>query len=491
MLKFSKAYLRDSICACWLGKNIGGTIGTPYEGRRELLDIEGFSTPPGKPLPNDDLDLQLVWLLAMDELGPERVNSKVLGEYWLSYIDPNWNEYGVGKANMRAGLVPPLSGEVSNTHWKNSNGAWIRTEIWASLYPGQVEKAVRFAFEDACVDHGFAEGSYAAIFVAAMESAAYVIKDIPTLIDIGLSKIPEDCRVAASVKLVLDSFAKGLDWKEVRKLLIEQSADLGWFQAPANVGYVILGLLYGKGDFKQSVIYAVDCGDDTDCTGATVGALLGIIHGMAGIPADWRQHIGDEIVSACLAYGYRAFPRSCTELTDCVMNLLPVTLRTGMPALMAQGVQIELGEENDFSAVSPESLKGRSLAESFSRRSRWSFTAEGIFADAVLSFDREPVIAPGETLSGKIALIPHTLPEARRFTLRWILPAGWQAAGRKSLFTATMPSFDPNLSCEREDAETEFTITAGEQVEGVNELLLDIMAPGRPSHLIVPITILG
>ena len=29
-MKFSKEYLRDTIYACWVGKNIGGTIGTPY-----------------------------------------------------------------------------------------------------------------------------------------------------------------------------------------------------------------------------------------------------------------------------------------------------------------------------------------------------------------------------------------------------------------------------------------------------------------------------
>ena len=94
-MKFSKEYLRDAIYACWLGKNIGGTIGTPYEGGRELLDIEGFASRPGQPLPNDDLDLQLVWLRAMDELGPQNVNSKTLGEYWLGYVKPHWNEYGV------------------------------------------------------------------------------------------------------------------------------------------------------------------------------------------------------------------------------------------------------------------------------------------------------------------------------------------------------------------------------------------------------------
>lgn len=51
MLKFNKDRLYDKIYACWIGKNIGGTMGGPYEGSRELNDIEGFVTPPGEPLP--------------------------------------------------------------------------------------------------------------------------------------------------------------------------------------------------------------------------------------------------------------------------------------------------------------------------------------------------------------------------------------------------------------------------------------------------------
>ena len=53
---------KDKVYACWTGKNIGGTIGGPYEGKREVLDVKGFATKSGEPLPNDDLDLQLVWL---------------------------------------------------------------------------------------------------------------------------------------------------------------------------------------------------------------------------------------------------------------------------------------------------------------------------------------------------------------------------------------------------------------------------------------------
>ena len=119
MITFTNEFLHDKIYACWLGKNIGGTLGTPYEGQRDMHDIQGFASKPGEPLPNDDLDLQLVWLRAVTEWGPDAINSKLLGEYWLTYIGPNWNEYGVCKANMRDGIQPPMTGEIDNEQWQD------------------------------------------------------------------------------------------------------------------------------------------------------------------------------------------------------------------------------------------------------------------------------------------------------------------------------------------------------------------------------------
>ncbi|MBQ8356989.1 MAG: ADP-ribosylglycohydrolase family protein [Clostridia bacterium] len=72
---------------------------------------------------------------------------------------------------MQRGLLPSMSGDYDNS-WKHSNGAWIRTEIWASLCPGTPEAAAKYAIEDARVDHGAGEGTYAAAFVAARQRAS-------------------------------------------------------------------------------------------------------------------------------------------------------------------------------------------------------------------------------------------------------------------------------------------------------------------------------
>ena len=227
---------QDSVAACWVGKNIGGTMGAPHEGRREMLDIQGFVTEAGVALPNDDLDLQLVWLYALEHLGPKNISAATLGEFWLSYVIPHWNEYGICKANMSRGFAPPLAGDYDN-NWQHSNGAWIRTEVWACLAPGCPEVAAKYAIEDAKVDHGCGEGTYAAAFVAAMQSAAFVVKDLDNCIDIGLCAIPEDCAVAKSVRLVRQYFREGKDYAEARNAVLALNAHIGdgWFESPSNV----------------------------------------------------------------------------------------------------------------------------------------------------------------------------------------------------------------------------------------------------------------
>lgn len=59
----NRAEYRDKVLGCWTGKNIGGTLGAPIEGRREMFDLTFYKQDLyGTPAPNDDLDLQLVWL---------------------------------------------------------------------------------------------------------------------------------------------------------------------------------------------------------------------------------------------------------------------------------------------------------------------------------------------------------------------------------------------------------------------------------------------
>jgi len=305
---------RDKVYACWLGKNIGGTLGMPFEGKTDLNNLTFYTNlKEGEPAANDDLDLQILWLKVMEENNC-KADAYTLGEYWLKYIPVDWNEYGIGKANMRLGIMPPSSGEYNNAKWKNSNGAWIRSEIWACLAPGNPMLAAQFAWNDACVDHGCAEGTIAEIFTATLESAAFIEKDRDKLIQFGLSMIPSNSLVAIAINTATDAKKSGKTWQEAREAVIKTTEDLGWFQAPRNVAFTMIGWLYGEGDFGKSICIAVNCGDDTDCTGATLGSIFGIIYGTSIIPENWKEPIGDGIKTIAIS-GFEA-PATLQELTD-------------------------------------------------------------------------------------------------------------------------------------------------------------------------------
>lgn len=478
MIKLNREELRDKIYACWLGKNIGGTLGTPYEGKRQINDIKGYSSPPGNPLPNDDLDLQLIWLMAMRDVGPQQLNSRVLGEYWMDFISPYWNEYGVCKANMVLGLSAPMSGEYKN-FWKHSNGAWIRTEVWACLYPANVEKAIYYSYQDSCVDHGMGEGTYAAIFVAALESAAFVISDIRKLINIGLSKIPSTCRFYKAIATVCEAYDSGKTWVEAREIVTKMSLDdpeLGWFQAPANVAYAIIGLLYGEGDFKQSLILAVNCGDDTDCSAATAGSILGIIGGTKVIPADWQNYIGDGIVTVAINRGalVTPIPSTCTELTDFILQTHTLTMFNEPVSITDEATA---APEEDVS-----NFEGSSFADMLSSRSPYNVEYDFPMVKAIVEFDRAPDVAPNSEIEAKVTL-RYKLSAQKQFNLRWLLPEGWTVEGPSTVCATVYQWPSPeSVVCK---------IKIGDKVEAKNRAVLEITNSGRADVGLVPLVFLG
>lgn len=341
-----------------MGKTIGGTLGAPFECYRGVYDIDGFMQDVSEPIPNDDVDLQLVWLAAAEREG-SNIDSHVLAEYWETYVSASFSEYGTCKNNFRMGILPPLSGEMRNIN-RNSNGAWIRTEIWACLCAGNPELAANYAYYDACVDHS-GEGIYAAVFMAAVQAAAFFESDPYKLIETGLSYIPADCGVYAAAKLIIACRERGESWRQARKeVLVKFPSSFGemggeWqgtdlvpagekcpvqerdpdipkaeegYDAPASIGFILIGWLYGEGDFGKSVCLAVNCGEDTDCTAGTLGATLGIICGASALPEQWTKACSDKIVTCTLRNDELLHaPKSVRELCGRIVRCAPAFLK--------------------------------------------------------------------------------------------------------------------------------------------------------------------
>ncbi len=323
-----KTYL-DKVYGCWIGKCVAGTIGAPYEGAKELFDFEYDPKLIEKMLPNDDLDLQVLWLSVLEEKGIA-FTSDDLADAFLNRCKYAPGEYAFFKKNYARGIHPPLSGAYNNRYYIEGMGCPIRSEVWACIAPGNPQLAAELAAKDGVLDHA-GNSVYAEQFLAALEAAAFFESDIGKLVEIGLSVIPEDSKIAGLIRdvrdwcqlvgddsgatvgaclvppvtvdqaaqgtplqspVTVDQAAQGTplqspavsedtgapDWRYVRSQILRKYGHPDCTNMYQNMGITLLALFLGR-DFLDTTMMALNCGFDTDCTCATAGSVLGIIQG--------------------------------------------------------------------------------------------------------------------------------------------------------------------------------------------------------------------
>lgn len=285
--------VETKIRSCWLGKAIGGTLGAPHEGVPGMMDLDFYKPVPSGALPNDDLDLQVVWACHLLRTRATEVTPDILAEAWLRHVTFPFDEYGVNLRNAAQGIPAAERGWRDNW-FGDGMGAAIRSELWACVAPGDPKRAAGFAWADAVVDHS-GEGVWAEVFLAALQSAAFEESCPDILLPQAMAFLPEDSVLRAALVDTLSWWGEFGDWKRIRGLLVEKYGTDNFTDVVCNIAFTVLGWLAGKGDFGKSICIAVNCGWDTDCTGATLGALMGIID-PGCIPDKWVAPIGELIV---------------------------------------------------------------------------------------------------------------------------------------------------------------------------------------------------
>lgn len=417
----------DKVYGCWLGKSIGGTLGAPLEGKKGLFNLTYYDPVPEGAIFNDDLDIQLVWLHALQQFGPH-LTTRELAEQWLEHVVYPWDEYGYGAFNLRKGLLPPVSGAYNNWY-ADCEGSPIRSEIWAMVAPACPALAARYACQDAIIDHAGGEGVWGEMFLAALESAAFVVSDLHQLIEIGLSLIPPDCRTALAVRDVLKWHREGVGWTECRELLLAEHGHYNPQDSPQNQGIVTLGWLYGEGDFGASILKAVNCGEDTDCTGATLGSIMGIVHGAEAIPARWKDPVsaGIEVGWGIVGLDY---PTDLRELTEQTAAMAEKVL-----AARAPHVRIAADALTDLSELDTEELKAPEVRAEIEAADPLTATYDLGGVRLHVSYQGTPTI--GYDAPAQVRLMLETRADvAVAGDLTVSAPDGWEVSGGGSFSLA-------------------------------------------------------
>lgn len=286
----------DKVYGGWLGKCIGGNIGTAVENSKFLMDLRESEIFPEEIPTNDDLDLQLLWLQVLEQQGVH-LTSRDLAQGWLDHCWYPFNEYGYFLHNFERGIAPPVSGWFNNQYFRQSMGAPIRSEIWGMIAVGNAELAMVYAANDATLDHD-TEAVWAEQMLAAMEAEAFFEHDLNRLIDVGVVRIPAESKLRRCIEVVREQHVRGVSWQSARQTMLERLGhpDASW--AVQNLGITMLALLYGGGDFGATQLISLNCGYDTDCTCASAGAILGIVLGARALPQEWTRQARDTFAVA-------------------------------------------------------------------------------------------------------------------------------------------------------------------------------------------------
>ena len=469
---------REKVYGCWLGKNCGGTLGAPLEeawGRPELFDVWWYPQLQEGGIPNDDLEMQLIWLKALEEVGPD-LKAADLAQYWLKHIGYNWDEYGLSKTNLRLGLLPPVAG-VYNNWFNHCMGSPIRSEIWACVAPGVPSIAARFAYEDAICDHAGGEGVFGSLFNAAVESAAFVIENRDQLLDIGLSYIPPWSETAKAIGAARAAYAAGETWQAARERVLQATPSPIAQYSPINLGFQVIGWLYGD-DFGDAICKAVNCGYDTDCTGATLGSYLGILAGQYDLPRKWTQPLGEAIATneswgglRHASDGSNPVPADLEELTERVCAM-------ARRVLSAHG-RLEHGA---LVQVDVEDLMAGSEIRELWETSPFSLLYQDGTVSVEVNYGETPACLPQTTRTLQTTLInPHQ--DELRVSCALHLPENWQTATQTREIILSPQS--------RQAVTWDVPIPVAAKVENTNTLLLAVQAHGYPAQPATSIVLIG
>jgi len=250
---------------------------------------------------DDDIDYTILNLYVLEHYSLEFTTVNI-GEAWLTLL-PYWQVYTAERAayrNLVNGLTPPETATYMNPY-REWIGAQIRADMWGYVAPGNPKLAAELAYKDARLSH-VKNGIYGEMLVSAMISAAFATDDVKEIVQAGLSVIPRNSRLAEAVKDVLNWRDKFDDWRDTLSRIYEKYGNYHSVHTINNAAIVLMGLLYGEGDYEKSITISVMGGLDTDCNGATVGSIVGVILGAKALPEKWIKPLNDTVESYVVGY---------------------------------------------------------------------------------------------------------------------------------------------------------------------------------------------
>jgi ADP-ribosylglycohydrolase len=307
-ISLTKSQLKDKIMGGWAGQTIGVTFGGPVEFRFNGTMINDYQKIPWydgyikktmteNPGIYDDLYMDLTFVEVFEREGLDApVSSHAKAYANAGYM--LWHANQAARYNILKGISPPASG-----HWLNNTHAdcidyQIEADFAGLMSPGMPNTASQISDK---IGHimNYGDGWYGGVYIGAMYSLALISNDMNFVVNEALKTIPKESNYYKCIADVIKWHKQYPDdWKKTWfELQQKWSNDVGCpdgvfnpfnIDATINSAYVVVGLLYGKGDFTATMEITTRCGQDADCNPSSAGGILGAMIGYKAIPEYWK-----------------------------------------------------------------------------------------------------------------------------------------------------------------------------------------------------------
>ena len=328
--------LADRVLGGWQGRIAGCTLGKPVEDGdfwtpdriRAYLELAGAYPlrdyiPALDPMPegfrlrecwpetsrgyvrgaarDDDIDYSILslWLLERYGFGvtPGRVADAFLA--FLPYMRVFTAERAT-MVNLLHNVPIAAIGETRNPY-REWIGALIRADVYGWALPDRPGAAARLVFQDASLSHR-SNGIYAAMWAAALVSAACVASSVAEAVERSLDYVPARSRLAEALGYVNELYRSSHTWEQALDQIRSRFGHYSWVHSINNASLIAAGLLWGDGDFAATVGMTVQGGWDTDSNAATAGSVVGTVLGAAKLPGNFVDPLQDRTRSAVFGY---------------------------------------------------------------------------------------------------------------------------------------------------------------------------------------------
>jgi hypothetical protein len=323
---------RQKMMAGWIGQMVGVGWGGPTEFRYANKIIPEDKVPEWKPemvnvWGQDDLYVEMTFLRSLEEYGLD-VSMRQAGIDFANSKYMLWHANKAGRDNLRKGIAPPdCSHPQFNSHADDIDYQ-IEADFSGLISPGLPNSVIALGEKFGRLMN-YGDGVYAGQFVGGMYAEAFFENDPVKIVKAGLKCIPEESQYAEMVRDVMTWYEENPDdweatWQKVNKKYHENPDYIRWLctekggdfniDAKINGAYIVMGMLYSKGDFDQSIIISMRCGQDSDCNPSNAGGVLFTTSTYDSLADKYVSGLKTDVKFSYTEYDFESLADVCVKL---------------------------------------------------------------------------------------------------------------------------------------------------------------------------------